>query len=271
MKSAWSDAALVLAALLTLLFLVYPVVVVFTGSVQSSATLFSGTAFSFTFDNYGRIFESGFARFLSNSLFICLTAVVCATALSVAAAYAFSRRPRFPLRRLLLGAVLAGQLFPWIVLVTPLFILFARLGLTNSYGGIIFCYTAIAIPFSLYMLLGYLESIPRELDEAAAIDGCSALGVLWRVVLPLMIPGVVATATYAFLLCWTEFLFALAFLTRAGLKTLPLGLAGFFGEDTVDWGAVMAGSAITTLPALLLFLPLQSRLAEGLTAGAVKQ
>jgi ABC-type glycerol-3-phosphate transport system permease component len=155
--------------------------------------------------------------------------------------------------------------------VTPLFVLFARTGMTNSYAGMILSYTAISIPFSVYLLLGYLETVPRELDEAAMVDGCTPLGALWHVVLPVMLPGVVATATYAFLLCWTEYLFALAFLTRPSMKTLPLGLYQFFGEDTVDWGAVMAGSAVATLPALLLFLPLQRWLVSGLTAGSVKQ
>lgn len=263
------DAAIVLVALIVLVFLLYPAIVVFVGSVQTSDTLFSPTRFSFTWENYRRIFAAGFGQFLRNSLIICLSAVVLATVLSAMAAYVFSRK-RFRGRGLMLGAVMAGQLFPWIVLVTPLFILFARAGLTNSYAGIVFSYTAISLPFSIYMLLGYLESIPRELDEAAAIDGCSQPGVLWHVILPLIVPGLVATATYAFLLCWTEYLFALAFLTRAAVKTLPLGLAGFFGENGTDWGAVMAGSALTTLPALLLFLPAQSRLTSGLTAGSDK-
>lgn len=263
------DAAIVLVAFAALVFLLYPAVVVFVGSVQTSETLFSPTRFSFTWANYQRIFASGFGQFLRNSLVICLSAVVLATILSAMAAYVFSRK-RFSGRGVLLGAVMAGQLFPWIVLVTPLFILFARAGLTNSYTGIVFCYTAISIPFSIYMLLGYLESIPRELDEAAAIDGCSQPGILWHVILPLIVPGLVATATYAFLLCWTEYLFALAFLTRAAVKTLPLGLAGFFGENGTDWGAVMAGSALTTLPALLLFLPAQFKLTSGLTTGSAK-
>ncbi len=266
----WLDAVLVAIALAAMLFLLYPAVVIFTGSVQTSATLFDPGRFAFTWDNYVRLFDSGFGRFLGNSVAICLAAVFLSTLLSAMAAYVLSRR-RLRGRRLLLGAILAGQLFPWIVLVTPLFILFARLGLTNSYAGIVFCYTAISIPFSLYMLLGYLDSIPRELDEAAAIDGCGLPGILRHVIAPLLVPGLVATATYAFLLCWTEYLFALAFLTRAGMKTLPLGLAAFFGENTTDWGAVMAASAVTTLPALLLFLPLQWRMTSGLAAGGVKQ
>jgi hypothetical protein len=133
------------------------------------------------------------------------------------------------------------------------------------------CHVSVSIPFSIYLLVGYLEAVPRSLDEAAILDGCSQFQVIWRIVFPIMLPGVVATATYAFLLCWSEYLFALAFLTQTELKTMPLLLSAFFGENVVEWGNVMAGSALMTLPTLLLFLPLQTRMASGLAAGAVKQ
>jgi ABC-type glycerol-3-phosphate transport system permease component len=152
-----------------------------------------------------------------------------------------------------------------------MFILFARLGLLNSYAGMIFCYIAVSIPFSVYLLVGYLESVPRDLDEAAIIDGCPQFQVIWRIVFPIMLPGVVATATYSFLLMWSEYLFALAFLTQTPMKTMPLELYAFFGEHTTQWGLVMAASAMTTLPTLVLFLPLQKKLSEGLAAGSVKE
>lgn len=270
-RRTWlGDAAIALSAAATLAFLLYPAAVIFSGSVQTNETLFAHGQVTFTLDNYRRIFAAGFGTYLTNSLLICLAATLAATAVSVMAAYVFSRR-RFRWRRTLLAAVLAGQWFPWVVLVTPLFILFARSGLTNSYAGMVLCYTAISIPFSVYLLLGYLETVPRELDEAAIVDGCTPFGALWHVVLPVMLPGVVAAATYAFLLCWTEYLLAVALLTQPAMKTMPLGLYQFFGEDTTDWGAVMAGSAVATLPALLLFLPLQRWLVSGLTAGSVKQ
>ena len=136
-----------------------------------------------------------------------------------------------------------------------LFILFARLGLLNNYLGMIFVYVSVSIPFSIYLLVGYLEAVPRSLDEAAILDGCSQFQVIWRIVFPIMLPGVVATATYAFLLCWSEYLFALAFLTQTDLKTMPLLLSAFFGENVVEWGNVMAGSALMALPTLFLFLP----------------
>jgi len=264
----FADAGMILGLVLVWVFVLYPALWIFIGSFRPTGALFAGGA-GLTIDNYITIFEDGFGIFIMNSMLLCVGAVIIATFVSVLAAYAFSRL-RFPMKRLILGFFLMGQLFPWIVLVTPLFVLFASIGLIDTRIGMLFCYVAISIPFSVYLLIGYLETLPRELDEAAIMDGCSRMGVIWRIVFPLMMPGIVATATYAFLLCWTEYLFALAFLTSTELKTIPLGLSQFFGESRVDWGAVMAASAVTTLPALLLFLPLQTRLTSGLAAGAVK-
>jgi ABC-type glycerol-3-phosphate transport system permease component len=134
----------------------------------------------------------------------------------------------------------------------------------------IFCYVSVSLPFAIYLLVGYLESVPRELDEAALIDGCPQFQIIWKIIFPIMIPGIVVTATYSFLLMWSEYLFALAFLTKTNLKTMPLELYAFFGEHTTQWGQVMAASALTTIPTLLLFLPLQKFISEGLTTGAVK-
>lgn len=116
--------------------------------------------------------------------------------------------------------------------MTPLFILFARLGLLNNHLGMIFVYVSVSIPFSIYLLVGYLEAVPRSLDEAAILDGCSQFHVIWRIVFPIMLPGVVATTTYAFLLCWSEYLFALAFLTQTELKTMPLLLSAFLARTS---------------------------------------
>lgn len=257
-------------ALVVLIFLIYPTVWVFFASFKTQETLFSGEFADYTLNNYTELFKSGFAWFILNSLFICSIAVLISTFVSVIAAYTFSRK-RFRGKSWLFGSVMLGQTFPWIIMVTPLFILFARLGLLNSYSGMIFCYISVTIPFSIYLLVGYLESVPRDLDEAAIIDGCPQFQVVWRIIFPIMLPGVVATATYSFLLMWSEYLFALAFLTRTSVKTMPLELYAFFGEHTTQWGQVMAASAMTTLPTLLLFLPLQTKLSSGLAAGAVKQ
>ena len=261
----------VIVAVVLIVFFALPVVWIYWASFKPSAALIgSGTGgLAFTFENYRTVWRNDFGRFMFNSLYLCCLAVVISTVVASCAAYVLSRY-RFAYKRWLFGFIVLTQIFPWIVMVTPLFILFANLDLINNHLAILFCYVTITLPFSIYLMVGYLEAIPRDLDEAALMDGCTRFEVMRHIVLPLMVPGLVATATYSFLLMWTEFLLALALLTKTSLKTLPLGLALFFGEDTVDWGAVMAASALTTLPALLLFLPVQSRLVAGLAAGAVK-
>jgi ABC-type glycerol-3-phosphate transport system permease component len=265
-----AELLLVAITVLSLAFLVYPTLWVLIASFETQGTMFSSTVFNFTLENYIGLLQTGFARNIFNSLYLCVASVVVSTFVSVLAAYVFSRM-RFAFKRQIFGSVLLGQCFPWIILVTPLFILFARMGLLNNHLSMIFVYTSVTIPFSVYLLVGYLESVPRQLDEAAIIDGCSRFQLIWRIIFPIMLPGIVATATYAFMLCWSEYLFALAFLTKTDLKTMPLALYAFFGENVTEWGNVMAASALTTIPTLLLFLPLQTRLASGLAAGSVKQ
>ncbi len=268
------DVAAVSTAFLLLLLLVFPTVWVFTTSLKPEQELFTrslkliGTRLSF--EHYVQLAGSDFPRFLINSVFVCVTATVIAVALSVLAAYAFSRFT-FAGKDSLLITVAFSQMFPWVILITPVYFLFWRLRLVNTYTGLIVAYIAITIPFSIYMLVGYLQSIPRELDDAASIDGCTTLGVITRVILPVAAPGLVATATYAFAQTWNEYLFALTFMTRTELKTVPVGLANFFGQYTAEWGLVMAASALATIPTLLFFLLLQRHLTAGLTAGAMKQ
>ena len=264
------EIAIIATTLLSLFVLVYPTAWVFVASFRTPETMFAPGQHVYTFDNYRSLLSSEFSRAIFNSLFVCIVSVLVSTAVAVVASYAFSRI-RFSGKSVLFGSVMMGQTFPWIILVTPLFILFAKLGLLNSYISLIFVYVAVSIPFSIYLLVGYLESVPRTLDEAAIIDGCSRFQVITKIVAPIMMPGIVATATYAFLLCWSEYLFALAFLTDTERKTMPLMLTSYFGENVVEWGHVMAGSALTTLPTLLLFLPLQTRMTSGLAAGSVKQ
>ena len=265
-----SEVALVAATVLALLILVYPTVWVLIASFRTPETMFASSRWEFTLGNYVGLMQSGFGRNIANSMLLCLVSVAISTVLAANAAYAFSRL-RFRGRNLLFDSILFGQTFPWIILVTPVFILCARLGLLNNPASMIFVYVAITLPFSIYLLVGYLRAVPRSLDEAAIIDGASRLQIIWKIVFPVMLPGIVATATYAFLLCWSEYLFALALLTDDEAKTMPLALYVYFGENVTEWGNVMAASALTTLPTLLLFLPLQTKLVSGLAAGSVKQ
>ncbi len=264
------ELAIVLGTLLILFVLVYPTAWVIVASFKTPETMFAAGRWQFTLQNYVQLLETGFWRNIVNSMLLCLVSVAISTVLAVNAAYAFSRL-RFRAKRTLFASVLFGQTFPWIVLVTPIFILCARVGLLNNPLSMIFVYVAVTLPFSIYLLVGYLRAVPRSLDEAAIIDGATQLQIVWKIVLPIMLPGIVATATYAFLLCWSEYLFALALLTQEEMKTMPLALYAFFGENVTEWGNVMAASALTTLPTLLMFLPLQTRMVSGLAAGSVKQ
>lgn len=263
------NGGLMLGFLLFVIFLLAPAVFVFKGSVENlSVSLVSNEA-GLTLDNYARLIEDGYFTYVFNSLYICVVATVLACTIALFAAYGLSRF-RFPGRGLLFGLIMGGQFFPWIILVNPIFIFFARAGLINSHVGLILCYTAFITPFTVYLLVGYLTTIPKSLDEAAIVDGASRVQVIFLVILPIMWPGLVAAATFGFLQSWSEYLLALALITNDGLKTIPLGLYQYFGDVQVDWGAVMAGSVVATLPTLLLFLPLQKRLVAGLTQGAVK-
>ena len=251
------------------IFLLAPAWFVFKGSFENISVSLGAASGGWTLDNYIRVLSDGYWIYVINSLFVCITATLLACTISLFAAYGLSRF-RFPGRMLVFGSIMGGQFFPWIILVNPIFILFARAGLINSQVGLILCYTAFITPFTIYLLVGYLTTIPRSLDEAAIVDGASRFFVVTRIVLPIMWPGMVAAATFGFLQSWSEYLLALALITKDDKQTIPLGLYQYFGDVQVDWGAVMAGSVVATVPTLLLFLPLQRMLVSGLTSGATK-
>lgn len=254
---------------LFIIFLLAPAIFVFKGSVENISISLVSTGGGFTLDNYAQILGDGYFYYVFNSLYICVASTILACLIALFAAYGLSRF-RFPGRGFIFGSIMGGQFFPWIILVNPIFIFFARAGLINSHLGLILCYTAFITPFTVYLLVGYLTTIPKSLDEAALVDGASRVQVIFLVILPVMRPGLVAAATFGFLQSWSEYLLALALITEDGLKTIPLGLYRYFGDVQVDWGAVMAGSVVATVPTLLLFLPLQKKLVAGLTSGAVK-
>ena len=253
--------------------LVFPFVWIIMTSIRPSSEILSDT-FDFipktvTLQNYEDLSGSDFPMYIRNSLMISIPATVLAVLVSLLAAYSFSRR-NFRFRYSLLSIIVFSQLFPYIILTTPAYMIFYRLGLVNTREGLIITYTAISIPFSVYMLMGYLNSVPRELDEAAIIDGASTLGVIFRVVTPVAWPGITATAIFSFMRSWNDYLFALTLNTDNDLRTVPVGLANFFGQYTTDWGLVMTASVFATLPTLVIFFLLQRQLVSGLAAGAVK-
>ena len=223
-----------------------------------------------TWDNYHKVlFESNIPRYFLNSVIISVGSTALALLLAIFASYGFARFD-FRGKPLLQAFVLIGQLLPTAAIIVPLFITLRVLGLVNTYWGLILVYMIITLPLSVWMLTSYFKAIPAELDEAAIIDGASRLGVLFRITLPLSVPGIVAVCVYAFVTTWNEFIFALCFATDSSVKTLPIGLAEFSTEFNTDWGAVMAASVVMTLPIALLFLSMQRLFVGGLTAGATK-
>jgi len=210
-----------------------------------------------------------FARYFFNSILVSTVTAFWSVLVGICSAYAFSRY-RFAGHGFWFRIVLSLQIFPYVVLVIPLYVLLYRLHLIDSYWGLIIAYATFSLPFAVYMLKGYLDSVPRELDEAAQIDGCSTFTALLRVVLPAAMPGVIATFLFSFVTAWNEYLFALTFITSTDMRTLPLGLALFFGEFTTQWGLIMAAAVTTSLPVVLIFLFLQRYLVAGWTAGATK-
>lgn len=223
-----------------------------------------------TLDNYWTVlFDSNIPRYFLNSVVISVGSTVLAMALAIFASYGFARF-RFRGKSFYQSFVLIGQLLPTAAIIVPLFITLRVLGLVNTYWGLILVYMIITLPLSVWMLTSYFKAVPVELEEAAIIDGCSRLGVLFRITLPLSTPGLIAVMVYAFVTTWNEFIFALCFATDSSVKTLPIGLAEFTTEFNTDWGAVMAASMIMTVPIAVLFLSMQRLFIGGMMAGATK-
>ncbi|MCO5093385.1 carbohydrate ABC transporter permease [Bosea sp. (in: a-proteobacteria)] len=224
---------------------------------------------STTFEHYRTLIQrTSFPVNLLNSLIIACGAVLLGLATSVPAAYSFSRF-RFAGRRTLMTSFLVINMFPIVLLIIPLFVLMRTLGLIDTFLGVIIGHSTFSIPFSIWMLVSYFNAIPRDLDEAATIDGASRLQTIRLVVLPLVMPGIVTTAIYVFITSWNEYLFAMM-LSGETVRPVTVALQLFIGEFTVQWGILTAGGTIIALPVTILFLFVQKRLVGGLTAGAVK-
>lgn len=261
---------------LVLVVIVFPVVWMFYSSLRPAQEISQGitaqTVFSgLSLDSYARLFdETNFGRYLPNSIIVCGIGTVITVVVATLAGFALSRFS-FRAKPLVMIILVATQLLPFVVLITPVYLFFAELRLLNSFAGLIIVYVAITTPLATLLMTGFLNSVPKTLDEAARIDGASTLTVITRVIAPLVWPGIVTVAVTAFIAMWDEFLFAQVFLTSESLKTVQVGIAGLFGEYGTDWGVVMAASVLAALPTIVLFSLLQRRLVAGMTAGAVKE
>src|SRR3954452_3124353 len=206
---------------------------------------------------------------IRNSLIVATTATVVAVTMSVLAAYAVVRL-RFRGRVWVARLILFKYLLPTTLIYIPLFLVINALGLANTLQSLIFTYLSFSIPFATWLLMGYFRGIPPELEEQAMIDGCSRMGAMMRVLLPIAAPGVVAAAISTFTGAWNEFLLALVFINRPDLQTVPVKLAGMIVGDQYVWGAIMAGAMLASLPVVVLYFLAQRFVVSGLAAGAVK-
>lgn len=260
--------------LVLVLLLIFPIIWLFLTAFKPEDQMFDDPYLvlprSVTVDNFQRIWEAvGFQVAFRNSLIVASATAVIVTIIALGAAFSLSRF-RYRLSRAFAGAILAIQMVPGIVLVVPLIAIMRQLNLADSLFGLIIAYLLLGLPVAVWMLKGYLDDIPIDLDEAALLDGARPFQVLWQILLPLVTPAVVAVGAFTFLITWGEYLFAVSLITSTDARTLPLALQAAFGQYSIDWGMLTAGGAIISLPPALLFIVFQRYLVGGLTSGSVK-
>jgi multiple sugar transport system permease protein len=210
-----------------------------------------------------------FPEYFKNSTIVAMLATVGAIVCAVLAGYGLTRF-RFLGKKVISDAVLVTYMFPPILMAIPLFVMLKQVGLTNSLVGLALAHMSFAMPLALWLSTIFFQAIPIELDEAAMIDGASRLAILWRVILPVAGPGVIAISVFVFVLSWNDYLFSLVLMVAEAKKTLPVGVASFQEATSVEWGLIMAGGVLITLPVMLGFMLVQRWLIQGLGAGAVK-
>jgi multiple sugar transport system permease protein len=268
------------AAVVVALIFIAPFAWLFIASISSQASLLQiplkWIPSHISFERYHQIFSSpqgtifgNFRASLLNSLIVASATVAISITVGIFGAYAFARL-RFRGQRLTLLLFLSTYMIPPIALVVPLYLIMVRLHLLNTRLGLIIVYCTFATPFVLWIMGNYFMTIPRDLEDAARIDGCSRIGALFRVILPLARPGLLATILFAFLIAWDEFLYALIFTSTTAAKTIPVAIAEFTGRYTTDFGLQAAGGILAAIPPVLIAVVFQRYIVGGLSSGAVK-
>lgn len=223
-----------------------------------------------TFDNFVQVVQNqNLIRAFFNTLIIASGTTLVALVVGVLGGYGFARY-RFPGRNMLLWSVLFTKLFPRVVVIVPFFVTLRNLQMMNTYQGLILVYLMVTFPVAIWLLKGFFDKIPVEVEEAAVIDGCNLPQLLWHVIIPMSRPALVAVAMYSFILAWNEFLFALVFTNGLERRPLSIALAFFIDENGIRWGELMAASVVMSLPAIIVFTFAQKLLVRGLSDGAVK-
>ena len=255
-------------------FAIFPVVRVISISLRPGNRLLSRSLAIIpegaTLESYVTLFfQTPFLRWMANSLVVSLLVTIVGVGLAITAGYAFSRF-KFRGRKASLLAIITTQMFPVTMLLLPLFIMLIKLHLYDSFGGLIITYSATALPFTIWQMKGYYDTIPFSLEEAAMIDGASPLYTFVRIILPLALPAIAITALFSFMTAWSEYLVAAVLIQNTDLFTLPLGLKSFQANMEVAWGLYSAGAVVVSLPVVVIFILASRYLISGLTLGSVK-
>lgn len=273
-KKALSGVIFTAALLVILVFILFPVYWCLVTSFKPSAEITSKNVsywpVSFTFENYLNAWtRSGFSSYFKNSLFIAGVGVVFIVVLSILSGYALARF-KFRGKNAFMLTLLCTQFIPGAMLITPIFIIFKNLNMLNSLFALVLVNTTFHFPFNSILMKGFVSGIDYTIEEAAQIDGCSRLGAIWYVLLPVLKPGIATIAAYGFISCWNEFLFSFMFISKQNKLTLPVGLKNLVGEFSINYGQLAAGAVIAVIPTLILFSYVQKNLVGGLSSGAVK-
>ena len=260
--------------LIALMITLFPIFWMASSSLKPARELFARDMtllpVNWSLENYVNVWQNtAFPTYFFNSFKVAALSTFFSVVVSMYAAYAIARI-KFVGRYAYGLVLLVTQMFPHILLVIPLFFIIRKMGLFNTHAALVIAYTAVSLPFTIWLLRGFFEAIPEELEDAAAIDGASLLGTFHRIILPLAGPGLAAVTMFAFIRAWNEYLFALVFLQSRELFTMPIGLASFQEEFTFRWDLIMAGAGVITLPILFFFLLMQKFIVQGLLGGAVK-
>jgi len=266
--------ALMIGLILGAVFAAGPVLWMLSSSFKSNTQIFELPprliTDTFSFDAYAAIFtDPETMRFFLNSYIVAGAVTVLTLLVAIQAAYAFSRFD-FRGKRILNVIIVSVQAVPPITLLIPYFGLMVALGLYNSYPGLILTYMVFTLPYAIIMMTGYFNTLPKELDEAVRVDGAGSMTALWRVLVPISIPGIVSIGIYTFMIAWNEYLFALTLTRTIDMRTVPIGIQLLMGQHSYEWNQIMAMSVLGSIPVLILFLFFQRYFISGLTAGSVK-
>lgn len=274
-RPLWGSIAIYFFAILVVIISVYPFLYTVTTSLKTGTALFSTSLLpeSPTLQNYITLFQGKqpFGTQLGNSIMVATITVVISMFMAITAAYALGRI-NFKGKSTLLLAILAVSMFPQVAVLSGMFELMQSLGLYNRAIGLVVPYTVFTLPFTVWMLTTFMRGLPKELEEAAIMDGCGPMRIIFEVFMPLLAPALVSTGLLAFIGAWNEFLFALTFVTDDFRRTVPVGISMISGATAyeIPWGSIMAASVIVTVPLVVLVLIFQQKIVSGLTAGAVK-